>query len=73
MDKKKSLVRWTWQSLNLIMLLTQQTKAMFMWLLGGRGKINTLNRHPVVYLFSAQPHVVHTQLWAAFTGHSKTN
>lgn len=55
------------------MLLTQQTKAMFMWLLGGRGKINTLNRHPVVYLFSAQPHAVHTQLWAAFTGHSKTN
>lgn len=72
-DIKKSLVRWTWQSLNLIMLLTQQTKAVFMWLLGGCGKINTLNRHPVVCLFSAQLHAVHTQLWAAFTGHSKTN
>lgn len=38
-----------------------------MWLLGGCGKINTLNRHLVVYLFSAQPQAVHTQVWAAFT------
>lgn len=35
-------------------LLTQQTKALLMYLLGGRGKINTLNGHPAVQLSSAQ-------------------
>lgn len=44
-----------------------------MYLLGGRGKINTLNGHPAVQLSSAQPSALHTQHGAAFTGRSKTN